>query len=367
MAEPAPNRVRRVREERGLSQVALAEQVRLTRQSIGSIEAGKSVPSVDVAVRIARALECRVEDLFGGDEGNPRVEAEPAGAAAGRVALAHVGGRWVALPLAADGLRVSADGIVVEAGTAKALVEPVRPLEEARQNVVVTGCATALGLLTDRLSSRAGAGRYLWFSASSTAALDALERERTHVAGVHLVDPKTGEPDVAEIRRAASKHALVVVTLARWEAGLLTRPEDCRRIRAVADLGRPGLRLVRRERGAGAQRLLERELREAGLSSSLARDAALEAKGHLDVARAIAMGAADAGIATRDVAMASGLAFVPLAEERYDLVVPRSSMTDPRIERLFDVLVSAPVRRELASLGYDVAPAGERVAEVNAA
>jgi molybdate-binding protein len=79
------------------------------------------------------------------------------------------------------------------------------------------------------------------------------------------------------------------------------------------------------------------------------------------------MGAADTGVATRDAAMAFGLAFVPLAEERYDLALPAATLADRRISRLFEVLVSGGFRRELTVLGYDVRGSGERVAEVPAA
>jgi putative molybdopterin biosynthesis protein len=367
MGTISPNRVRALREVRGLSQLVLAERARVTRQSLGAIEAGRSVPSVDLALRIARALDCQVEELFGATSEADRIETEPAFApATGRVALAHIAGRWVSLPLEADGLRLSADGIVTSTRAKRALVEPVRSLAEARENVIITGCAAALGLLADRLNSRPGAGRFLWFGAGSTAALRALSRGTTHLAGVHLVDAKTGEANVADVHRLASKETLVVVTLACWEAGLLTRPSDARRIRSAGDLRRRGLRLVAREEGAGAQRLLERELLAACLPVELGRTP-LRASGHLEVARAVAMGAADVGVATRDAALAFGLHFVPLAEERYDLVVPKPLLADARIARLFDVLVSGATRRELSALGYDVAPTGKRVAEVRAA
>jgi molybdate-binding protein len=58
---------------------------------------------------------------------------------------------------------------------------------------------------------------------------------------------------------------------------------------------------------------------------------------------------------------------VPLAQERYDLVVARDELSDPRFVRLFEVMTSAPFRRELAALGYDVGQCGERVAEILAA
>ena len=364
-----PNRVRELREARGLSQIALAGAASLTRQSVSAIEAGRAIPGVDVALRIARALDCPVEELFDERSGSDRIRAEPgASHATGRVALAHLGGRWVCHPLHEDGLRISADGIAVASGARHEVeVEPVRPLANARDNVVMMGCAAGLGLLADRLNSRPGAGRFLWFPRSSTAALEALSRGQTHLAGVHLVDGRTGEANTADVRRMSLREPTVLVTLARWEAGLVIRPEDARRIRRVEDLGARGVRLAVREPGAGARRLLEREVRAAGLPATVLRNAQLELKGHLEVARAVAMGVVDSGVATRDAAIAFGLGFVPLAEERYDLALSRSALVDPRVERMLDVLASGPFRRELSSLGYDTRPSGERVAEVRAA
>jgi molybdate-binding protein/DNA-binding XRE family transcriptional regulator len=363
-----PNRVRERREARGLSQTALAERASLSRQSVAAIEAGRAMPAVDVALRLTRALDCRVEDLFDANSSLERLSTTSTSSmVTGRVAVAQVGGRWVSRALSADGARVSADGVVSSARRGKAQVDLVRTVSEARENVFLTGCAAGLGVLSDRLNSRPGPGRFLWFASSSTAALDELREGTAHVAGVHLVDPKTGEANVVDARRAATSGSVVLVTLARWEVGLITRAEDARRLTGVADLGRRGTRLVAREPGAGAQRLFEQELRAAGLSPDLARSAKLVAPGHLEVARAISMGAADAGVATRDAALAFGLRFLPLAEERYDLVVPSASVGDPRLARLFDVLVSAEFRRELTALGYDMEPAGRRVAEVHAA
>jgi molybdate-binding protein len=85
------------------------------------------------------------------------------------------------------------------------------------------------------------------------------------------------------------------------------------------------------------------------------------------VAHAIAIGAGDVGIATRDAALAFGLDFVPLAEERYDLVVSRAELADPRMQRLLDTMTTAAFRRELVALGYDVRACGDRVAELGAA
>lgn len=385
MNNAATNRVRELREARGLSQVALATAAQLTRQSIGAVEAGRAMPAVDVAMRIARALECTVEQLFDVPTQAEMVQAELVGEPAeGRMAVAHLNGRWVAYPLLGDGLRTSADAISAqvpklnrenhaharnghESGShvSKGVsVELVRPTAAVRENIVLTGCAAGLGLLADRLNSHGGPGRFFWLSRSSTEALGLLSDHKTHVAGVHLVDPKTGDANVHDVKRLVKGTATTLITLARWEVGVVTRAGNPKKLKSVADLGRRGLRLAIREPGSGVRRLLERELRTAGMPLDPTKASHVLAPGHLEVAHTVSIGAADAGIATRDVAIVYGLDFVPISEERYDLVVPQDSMMDPRIERMFDTLSTSGLRRELSSLGYDVRGSGDRVAEL---
>ena len=368
MADTGSNRVRELREARGLSQVTLAATIGLTRQSVHAIEAGRAVPAVDVALRIARALDCPVESLFGATAADARLTTEAVTEAkAGRVALAHISGRWLSYSLDREGIGRSADALVAKSKGGKVEVDELRPSSESRENVVIMGCAPALGLLADRLNAHSGPGHFLWFGRSSTKALEALGRRQTHVAGVHLVDLKTGEANVPDVRRQGLNRAVTLITLARWEVGIVVARDNPRGVSQISHLGKRGLRLVSREPGSGARRLLERELKRAGLSVEIARDAVIQASGHLEVANAVSIGAADAGIATRDAALAFGLAFVPIADERYDLVVPRDELNDPRMARLFDVMTAAPLRRELSSLGYDVGQCGDRVAEIVAA
>jgi putative molybdopterin biosynthesis protein len=96
MASRSQNRVRAAREALGMSQVALAAAARLSRQSIGSIESGRATPAVDVALRLAHALERSVEDLFGVSSAATPLLTEPTAAvSSGRLAVAEVGGRWL--------------------------------------------------------------------------------------------------------------------------------------------------------------------------------------------------------------------------------------------------------------------------------
>lgn len=366
MKERTTNRVRERRELRGLPQTTLAERAGLSRQSVGAIEAGRAMPAVDVALRIARALDCSVEDLFA-DVGEESVRTEVSQTAIkGRVAMAQIAGRWVSYALDGFGTRMSADGLAVRKREGQLEVEPLRPLADARENIVIMGCALGLGLVADRLNSRPGPGRFLWLPRSSTAALKALAKNHAHIAGVHLVDGRTGAVNVEDVRRHTAGTEVVLITLAGWEAGLVTAPGNPKSVKRSSDLARRGLRLVTREEGSGARRLLDQQLREVGAARA-AQSTCIEAAGHLEVAQAVAMGAGDVGVATRDAAIACGLDFIPLAEERYDLVVPLASMEDMRLARLFDVMTSGATRRELTSLGYDVRSCGDRVAHLPAA
>ena len=59
------NKLKQYRENAGLSQEKIADMVDVTRQTIISIEKGRYVPSLELALKFADRFNCRVEDLFG--------------------------------------------------------------------------------------------------------------------------------------------------------------------------------------------------------------------------------------------------------------------------------------------------------------
>jgi molybdate-binding protein len=113
-----------------------------------------------------------------------------------------------------------------------------------------------------------------------------------------------------------------VIGFCSWREGLLLRPELADQTSGIKDVAGSGLRLVNREPGAEARSLLDRTLVDAGMNGSQLRGYHTRAAGHLDVAVGIAAGLADAGIASEPAALAYDLGFIPLATERFDLVIP---------------------------------------------
>ena len=378
-SQPDGTRLRLARQARGLSQQQLAGVAGVTRQAVSAVESGHSDPSLRVALGLARALGMTVEELFGpGELGDP-VLAQPVAAVNGvgsRVALATVGDRFVALPLHADtAARLGfgpAGGLVVGASPAPARRQPwnqvpVRPIGPPRPTVVVAGCDPALPLLETPLALLDPPLAFAWWPCGSGEALRLAAAGLVHAAGVHQVGARAGpgassgdiEDTVLPGAAADIPGGADVVGFASWREGLVVRPGA--RVRGLDDVARQGLRLVNREPGAQARTLLDRERLRLGLDPAELPGYDSRAAGHLQVAAAIVGGLADAGVSSEPAALAYGLDFVPLAEERFDLVLPAKHAASREVQGLLKVLTSPWLLAQLASLpGYDAARCGER-------
>ena len=368
--------LRRARLRSGLKQGELAERAGISRQTLSVLESGRGQPATLIALRLARVLGCRVEELFWlRDEGGELTaelagEGRPRTAKADRALVANVANRWVAHPLSREdplALTTPADALLVRSRQADSLVRlrPLRSLEALLANVLVSGCDPGLAVLAGRVEDRWPGQRLCWIPLSSDASLKALGRGHVHVAGAHLFDEETGEYNLPFVRRAFGGRPMVVVTFAHLEEGFAVAKGNPMKIRKPEDIARSEVRFVNREPGAGARRLLDRLLRKARVPSSAVKGYGKLLGGHLQISQAVAMGAADAGIVARSAAIAHGLDFVPLSEERFDLVFPKEWSADVRATRIVETLEGRAFRRELASLGgYDTRQSGHVVTEL---
>jgi putative molybdopterin biosynthesis protein len=354
------------RQARGFSQQQVAGMAGVSRQAVSAVESGLSDPSLRVALALSRALGITVEELFGPATPEPVVAVRPVaslGGPGGRVSLASVGDSFVALPL--SGPTATRAGFA-PAGGRVADGDSVVPLGPPRPTLVVAGCDPALPLLELPLSLLEPPVSFLWWPCASQEALSLAKNGLVHVAGAHLRgsagDYNTGAaadflPDGAE-----------VIGFCSWREGLVLRPGLAGTIAGVADVAAAGLRLVNREPGAEARRVLDRELARHSIAAEDLAGYHTQATGHLEVAAAIAAGLADAGVASEPAALAYELAFVPLTEERFDLVVPAAQAPSREVQGLLRALSSPWLHDQLASLpGYTVTQCGERLATVPAA
>ena len=140
-------------------------------------------------------------------------------------------------------------------------------------------------------------------------------------AGMHVFEPATRGFNEAHVAERMPGEPVVLVEWARRAQGLVVPPGNPRGIAGVADLA--GTRLAPRQPDAGSRVLLDHLLAEAGLGGDDVELLAPPARSESDVAQLVAEGTADAGLGIEAVARQQRLDFVPLTEERYDLVLWR--------------------------------------------
>jgi molybdate-binding protein len=225
---------------------------------------------------------------------------------------------------------------------------------------VVAGCDPALPLLATPLGLLDPPVAFAWWPCGSGEALRLAAAGLVHAAGVHLRDAGGGYNCTAARELPGGAE---VVGFTAWREGLVTRPELTGAIAGLDGIAKHQLRIVNREPGAEARRLLDRERERLGLDPAELPGYDTRAAGHLQVASAVAAGLADTGVASEPAAQAYGLGFVPLADERFDLVLPGAHLGSREVQGLLKVLTSPWLLAQLASLpGYDATACGDRVA-----
>lgn len=179
-------------------------------------------------------------------------------------------------------------------------------------------------------------------------------------AGMHLADegvPVGASWNVGQVRRQLAGQPVVVVEWAKRRQGLIVPAGNPLELTDVKSLRRR--KFIGRQREAGAFVLLERLLADAGMKLTDIQLIESPARTEADVAAAVADGRADAGLAIEAVARQYRQGFVPLIEERYDLVVWRRAAFEPAFQKLTAFVRSSAFRERADELGgYDVSAAG---------
>jgi putative molybdopterin biosynthesis protein len=357
------NNLKQMRLRLGLSQQELATCAGVTRQTISGVESGLSTPSTLVALRLAKALGCRVEELLWLEDEATTLEAVPAASVpAGcpaRLVLARVRDTWVAHPLSGDQafrtelIPADAEGRL-ETGHTRMPVRLLDDVASLAKTVVIAGCAPAFALWGCAAERWHPGLRVHRIFANSTAALESLARGEIHAAGTHLYDPVSAQYNVPFVRRIIRDRTAVLITLGVWEEGLLVRPGNPRNVRTVVDLTQPGVPMVNREPGSGARMILEHALQQEHIPFEAVHGFERVVSSHLDVAREVLAGRAEAGISAASIATAFGLGFIPLQQVRYDIVVLKDYLHEPLVEQLLNTLSYQRLRSQLKALGgYD--------------
>jgi len=292
-----------------------------------------------------------------------------------RVAVGKVGDRTLAAPLSrGSGVITSlvrADGIVIIPSGSQGLpagekvsVRMYRSPSDIEHTIFSIGSHDiSLDILAQFLASKNR--RLASANVGSLGGLVALRRGEAHLAGSHLLDPESGDYNLSYINEYLPGIAVRVIAFVGRDQGLIVPKSNPKGVKSLQDLVRHDLRFVNRQRGAGTRVLLDYHLAKQRISADSIHGYAIEEYTHLAVAASVASGRADCGLGIAAAAQALDLDFIPLFQERYDLIIPRIYAKSKLISPLFEILEDPKFKEMVASLpGYDILKTGTIIADL---
>jgi putative molybdopterin biosynthesis protein len=289
-----------------------------------------------------------------------------------RLAVGRVGDQILAAPLSrgagvisslvrADGITILPRGIQGLPAGSEVEVNLYRSPDEIESTIFAIGSHDiTIDILAQFLAEKNR--RLISANVGSMGGLVALSRGESHMAGSHLLDPDSGEYNLKYIRQMLPDIPVKVIVLVGRQQGLLVASGNPKSIQSLADLARQDVTYINRQSGAGTRVLLDYHLRQLGISPGSIIGYHQEEYTHLAVAAAIASGRADCGLGIAAAAQALRLDFVPLYQERYDLIIPKRYYEDRLLEPLFVILKDQAFKDTVASLpGYNVDLMGQEI------
>ncbi len=267
-----------------------------------------------------------------------------------RITLGRVGANLMATPsgkgagavmslVRADGLLTIPAGSEGIGAGEKVQIELLRSQSEVDATAVIIGSHdNILDLLANHLHKRRPIVRISSAHVGSMGGIMAIRRGEAHLAGSHLLDEATGEYNISYIKRFLAGLPLALINLCYREQGLIVAQGNPKNIHNFRDIAQGNHTFINRQNGAGTRLLTDKILRDEGIETAAIYGYSHEEYTHMSVAAAVANGSVDTGMGIRAAANALGLDFVPLTEERYDLIIPRQYQEDGRVRAILDLM-----------------------------
>lgn len=194
----------------------------------------------------------------------------------------------------------------------------------------------------------------------SLGGLIALAEKKADLAGSHLWDVATEEYNEPFVRKLLPGQQVALLTLAHRRVGLILPTGNPRGIKGLTDLARPEIRFVNRQQGSGTRVWLDEQLNQLNINPAHISGYLVEKMTHSEVARAVSLGEADAGLGVESAALSFGLDFILLTTERYDLVIPSEKWKLDSIQALRALLDAPETKAAMDRLGgYDTRETGQ--------
>jgi putative molybdopterin biosynthesis protein len=280
-----------------------------------------------------------------------------------RLAVGRINGEAMAVPLGRG------PGMITNLPRAQALLRVPAASEGAEQDATVDAELLVpapvldtvlvhvgshdnlLDLIANELMGLAEPLRLVSSNVGSLGGLTAIRNGSAMLAGTHLLDPDTGDFNFPFLDKYLPGIDVLVVNLAIRHQGLMVSKGNPKGLRGIEDLARADVSFINRQRGSGTRILLDHHIKKAGLDPTRITGYDREEFTHMAVAVNVVSGAVDTGLGIYSAAHALGLDFVPVARERYDLVIPRRFVVERRIQALLSLLQQEGFKAGIEALG----------------
>lgn len=241
---------------------------------------------------------------------------------------------------------------------------PVSPLPLTTHQLIISGQDISLDLLANAIEKGTNGYRPLRAFSGSLNSLVSMYRGEADMVSLHLFDGDTGTYNIPYVKRLLVGHSYMVVNLLFRTAGLYVQKGNPKGLSGWRDLKTPGLTIANREKGSGTRVLLDEKLRMEGISGKSILGYDTVELNHFAVAAKVAAGQADVGVGIEKAALMTGVDFVPLIQEQYDIVMFKTHENAALRQSLHTILRSDSFRSELESLGgYDLSAMGRIIYE----
>lgn len=280
-----------------------------------------------------------------------------------RVRMGYVGDKLMASPLSRGSGVVSsfmkADGILTvpqgvegyEAGE-QVQVRLLSREDKLKNTLVVIGSHDPLlDELANLMHLEDGSVYMSSAHVGSMGGIMAIRRGEAHAAGCHLLDTETGEYNTAFIKKYFPKGGVKLLRCVGRQQGLMLQKGNPLGIEKFADIARPGLRFVNRQKGSGTRILTDYLCKKEGLAPETIYGYDREELTHTSVAAQLASGSADAGMGIYSAAQLYDLDFLPVCIEEYDLIIPDHAWESPMVRQMAATLKSQAFREKILSMG----------------
>lgn len=280
-----------------------------------------------------------------------------------RMNIGNVNGQYIANPLIraagvtmsmvrADGLlTVPADSLGLEQGE-KVEIELYKPLKVIDKSILFSGSHDlTIDILSSFIRKMDINRQFISSHTGSMVGLMAIRKGEAHIAGIHLLDPETGEYNIPFVKKYMGEEKVVLLKFLKREQGWIVPKGNPESVESIEDLITKNLYFVNRQKGAGTRILFDHLLKKANLSPSNIKGYQREMFSHLSVAAEVKQQEKSVGLGIYSAAKTLGLDFIPLADESYDLLMTASFYESEGGKEIESVLRSPDFKAVVENLG----------------